>query len=152
QALELSRIEKHELQLAMFLRILLNAGYYDYSSAPRALASVDAALSAVRKFEAGMRIMCEVPFLKDTLDSIRHLSERFDGTGYPNRLSGDAIPLISRIGAVVIAYDEMVTPRTNGDSTAPAIAIETLRSASETKYDPNVIDAFCSLHETVGIH
>jgi diguanylate cyclase (GGDEF)-like protein/putative nucleotidyltransferase with HDIG domain len=64
-----------------------------------------------RHAEEGARIIDRLGFLEDAVPAIRHHHERFDGTGYPDRISGDEIPLGARIIHVADALDSMLTTR-----------------------------------------
>ena len=64
-----------------------------------------------RHAEEGARIIDRLGFLQDAVPSIRHHHERFDGTGYPDRLRGEDIPLGARIIHVADALDSMLTTR-----------------------------------------
>jgi diguanylate cyclase (GGDEF)-like protein/putative nucleotidyltransferase with HDIG domain len=64
-----------------------------------------------RHAEEGARIIDRLGFLEDAVPAIRHHHERFDGTGYPDKISGDEIPLGARIIHVADALDSMLTTR-----------------------------------------
>ena len=64
-----------------------------------------------RHAEEGARIIDRLGFLNDAVPAIRHHHERFDGTGYPDRLAGEEIPLGARIIHVADALDSMLTTR-----------------------------------------
>jgi response regulator RpfG family c-di-GMP phosphodiesterase len=61
--------------------------------------------------EIGARIVNEVPFLEDTVEVVLYHHERFDGTGYPEGLKGDKIPLPARIVTIADAIDAMMRDR-----------------------------------------
>jgi HD-GYP domain-containing protein (c-di-GMP phosphodiesterase class II) len=88
-----------------------------------------------------VRILEKVEGLKDALPMIRHHHERFDGTGYPDGLVGDAIPLGARIISVAEAYDILTSdvPWRNAMGNDPAI--EEIRRCSATQFDPKVVEA-----------
>jgi response regulator RpfG family c-di-GMP phosphodiesterase len=139
RALDLTSTETDELQLSIFVRALLLSGGDRASGFGSA---VDDAMRAVKKFEAGMQIMSDVPYIRPLISSIRHFNERYDGSGYPSRLSAEGIPMPARIAAVVIAYDEMVFPRPDKPKFPHSEAIEKLRAASGTKFDPRIVEVF----------
>ena len=64
-----------------------------------------------RHADEGARIIDRLGFLSDAVPAIRHHHERFDGTGYPDGLRGEEIPLGARIIHVADALDSMLTPR-----------------------------------------
>jgi HD-GYP domain-containing protein (c-di-GMP phosphodiesterase class II) len=72
--------------------------------------------------------------------------ERMDGSGFPDSLQGDRIPLEARIVAVVDAFDAMTTNRAYRSPRTVAEAIQELRRCSGVHFDPNVVQAFISAH------
>jgi diguanylate cyclase (GGDEF)-like protein len=95
----------------------------------------------------GQVILEQASGLRDAIPVVLHHHERFNGTGYPHGLRGQEIPLGARIVAVADAYHAMVherpykTPLTHGE------ALEELRANAGSQFDPQVINAFCSLYE-----
>lgn len=85
--------------------------------------------------------------LKPALDIILHHHEKFDGTGYPNKLRGENIPLGSRIIAVADSFQAMVSHRPYRKSTSVNEAIAEIKKNSGTQFDPTVIDAFLQFTE-----
>ncbi len=79
------------------------------------------------------------------LAGIRHHHERFDGTGYPDSLSGDTIPLHARILAVADAYDAMVTRRPYKPSMTQEQALAEIRRCTGTQFDPKIVESFFRL-------
>jgi diguanylate cyclase (GGDEF)-like protein/putative nucleotidyltransferase with HDIG domain len=82
---------------------------------------------------------------------ILHHHERWDGTGYPDRLPGPMIPLGARIIFVVDAYDAMTSDRVYRGRLAPRAALAELRRCSGTQFDPDVVDALAEELELAGI-
>ncbi|MFH1228189.1 MAG: HD domain-containing phosphohydrolase [Planctomycetota bacterium] len=76
---------------------------------------------------------------------IRHHHERFDGTGYPNSLKGEQIPIGARIIAVADAYDEMTSVRPSQEAISPHAAMDIIKQNSGTQFDPKVVDAFMTI-------
>jgi putative two-component system response regulator len=74
--------------------------------------------------------------------AIRHHHERWDGTGYPDKLQGPAIPLMARIVAVADAFHAMVTDRPYRPRHSVAKALEILAAGSGTQWDPRLVAAF----------
>ena len=91
------------------------------------------------------------PILDDeeVLKFIRHKRERFDGTGHPNGLKGDLIPLGARVIAVVEAFDAMTSGRPYRPTRSPEEAIEELQRCTPTQFDPQVVTVFVDLYERI---
>jgi putative nucleotidyltransferase with HDIG domain len=89
-------------------------------------------------------------FIKDTTitKAVRHHHERFDGTGYPDGLKGDEIPLHARIIAIADTYDALTSKRTYRDSFSPEDAVAILKSVRGTQLDPEVLGIFLKIHES----
>lgn len=88
------------------------------------------------------------------LGLVRSHHERLDGSGYPDALSGDRIPLAARLFAVIDTFDAMTSLRpyrTDVGEAAAARAIEELRRRAGTWYWPEAVNAFTGLYEQRGI-
>ncbi|MDZ7597394.1 MAG: HD domain-containing protein [Desulfobacterales bacterium] len=90
----------------------------------------------------GEKILRQFPFLADILPAVLHHHERFDGSGYPEGLSGNQIPLGARIIAVCDAFDAMISERPHMGRMDPAEARIQLKSNAGLLYDPRVVNAF----------
>ncbi len=75
-------------------------------------------------------------------DVSRHHHERWDGRGYPDGLSGEAIPLSARVMAVADVFDALVTPRPYKPAFPTEEAFKILQESSGTQFDPRCIEAF----------
>ena len=95
----------------------------------------------------GERIISAAPSLAPAGELVRSSHERYDGTGYPDALSGDEIPLGSRIIAVCDAFSAMVSDRTYRPGIPVAQAIAELRRCSGTQFHAEIVDAFCAMLE-----
>lgn len=92
--------------------------------------------------EKGVAILSPISELKDVVNIIRHHHERFDGSGYPRGLHGDAIPFISRILSVADSYDSMTSDRPYRKTPGKKKAIEELLRCSGSQFDPVIVKAF----------
>jgi HD-GYP domain-containing protein (c-di-GMP phosphodiesterase class II) len=90
----------------------------------------------------GAEILRGVDFLGDGQLVVRHHHERWDGRGYPDKLSGDAIPLAARVFAVADALDALTTDRPYRRGTHFSRAREEIRSNAGSQFDPAVVAAF----------
>jgi HD-GYP domain-containing protein (c-di-GMP phosphodiesterase class II) len=75
-------------------------------------------------------------------DVVRHHHERVDGGGYPDGLTGDAIPLPARIAAVCDGFDAMTTVRLYRQNHAPQQAMNILRQGAGSHWDARLVDLF----------
>jgi two-component system cell cycle response regulator len=92
----------------------------------------------------GERIIDAAPSLSAVATLVRSSHERFDGTGYPDRLAGGDIPIGSRIVAVCDAFDAMTTNRAYRSAMAHDAALIELRECAGTQFDPVVVEVFCA--------
>jgi len=90
----------------------------------------------------GYDMLKGLPFLQDGLGAVRHHHERWDGTGYPDRLKEEAIPLVVRILSVADVFDAVTSkrPYRNGESVKSARQI--IKDGAGTQFDPRVVKAF----------
>jgi response regulator RpfG family c-di-GMP phosphodiesterase len=83
-----------------------------------------------------------VPLLQMCIDIAHGHHEKFDGSGYPRGVSGEAIPLSARIIALADAYDAITSKRRYKDAIAHDDAVEIIRRESGKHFDPDVVAAF----------
>src|SRR5574337_525896 len=89
----------------------------------------------------GAEIMRPVELLSDASDIVRHHHEHFDGTGYPDGLQGERIPVGSRIVLVADAFNAITTDRPYRKARSKAEALEVLKKNAGTQFDPQVVKA-----------
>jgi putative nucleotidyltransferase with HDIG domain len=98
----------------------------------------------------GWKILNQVPDIHDVvLDVVLHHHEKTDGAGYPDRLSGEALTLAARMGAVCDVYDAITSDRCYKNVWEPSDAIRKMASWQDGSYDLKVFHAFV---KTVGIY
>ena len=90
----------------------------------------------------GYDMLKGLPFLQDSLAAIRHHHERWDGTGYPDRLMGEAIPLVGRILSVADVFDAITSKRPYRTGESLEAAAQIIKDAAGTQFDPRVVMAF----------
>ena len=90
----------------------------------------------------GERILARVETYPEVAQIVRHHHERVDGTGYPDGLTGEDIPLLSRIIAVADAYNAMTSDRPYRDAMPSRVARLRLAQAVESQFDTAVVAAF----------
>jgi putative two-component system response regulator len=101
--------------------------------------------------ERGARLLAAVPEMEEVAAAVRHHHENYDGTGYPDGLAGDQIPLASRVILVADAYDAMTSPRPFRDALDHESAVRALTQGAGTQFDPEVVTAFCGLEALAEI-
>jgi diguanylate cyclase (GGDEF)-like protein/putative nucleotidyltransferase with HDIG domain len=90
----------------------------------------------------GERIIAAAPALADIATAVRATHESWDGTGYPDRLSGTGIPLAARVVAVCDAFDSMISVRPYAAAQSTNQAVDELKRCAGSQFDPGVVDAF----------
>ena len=106
----------------------------------------DSEWDEIRKHpELGQEYVREVGHPEDVGDWVRHHHERLDGTGYPDHLEGDEIPMGARIIAVLDAYVGMTSPRAYRPPIPAQVALDELEHAAGKHFDPEVVDIFVRL-------
>jgi diguanylate cyclase (GGDEF)-like protein len=97
-------------------------------------------------------ILSQMDSAAETIPAIVHHHERYDGTGYPDGLQGEDIPLASRILTVTDAFDAMTSDRPYRDAMPVEDAIDELKRHSGAQFDPDIVHAFVKLIERRGAH
>jgi HD-GYP domain-containing protein (c-di-GMP phosphodiesterase class II) len=90
---------------------------------------------------AGEELLAEVAGLEHLAGVVRATHEAWDGSGYPDRLQGDRIPLTARIVAAVDSFDAMTSDRAYRRALPRREACRRMGAGAGTQFDPNVVDA-----------
>ena len=93
----------------------------------------------------GAEIVSRIPELEHVTAAVRHVHERWDGTGYPDGLAEEDIPLASRVLAVCDAFDSMTADRPYRRAFDAAVAGRELRACAGSHFDPAVVQAFAGV-------
>ncbi len=142
QALHLKESHIKELELVSTLHDIGKISIdVDILSKPSKLSEKE--FAEIKKHpEIGYRIACSIPELVPIANYILSHHERWDGKGYPQGLSGEKIPLPSRIVAILDAYDAMTHDRSYRTAMTHREAIEEIKRNSGTQFDPNISRIF----------
>ncbi len=97
----------------------------------------------------GESILSPIAMLRPLLPGVRSHHEHYDGTGYPDALAGEAIPIEARIMAVADAFDAMTSNRPYRDALPEEEALAELRRNAGTHFDPKVVAAFEQIYPAV---
>lgn len=95
--------------------------------------------------ELGARLLQKLDFLEGAVPIVLHHHERFDGSGYPSGLKGEAIPLGARIFAVADTFDAMTTTRPYRRPQPQETAIKELMRFRGIQFDPDAVDALVAV-------
>lgn len=95
----------------------------------------------------GTVILSPIQELEQPLQGVKYHHERYDGSGYPDGLKGDKIPLIAAIISVADAFDAMTTNRPYRPALTDAQAIEELKNNSGKQFNPILVQAMAELYK-----
>lgn len=130
-------LEEHRLQRLHFASLLHDIGMLkldrNQQMNPR---------SCARHTVLGFRMLDRIRLWKEIAPVVHHHHEWWDGSGYPDGLSGDAIPLEARIVAVADALDSITSETSYKAARSMEEAIHEIRSGAGTQFDPGVVSAF----------
>jgi HD-GYP domain-containing protein (c-di-GMP phosphodiesterase class II) len=102
---------------------------------------------ALAKAESASGISDETSFLKTAREIALTHHEKWDGTGYPNGLKGNTIPLSGRLMALADVYDALISERVYKKAMSHETAANIIRSRSGTHFDPEIVDVFEALED-----
>jgi hypothetical protein len=144
-------VETHRRQELEFAALLHDVGKI---AIPKEILNKPAALTD-SEFEVMKTHTIEGQFMLDRVggllgrvgEIVRSCHERWDGTGYPDALRGEEIPLESRIVFAADAFNAMTTNRPYRSAMSTAEALEELRAGAGTQFDPTVVEALCAIVE-----
>ena len=97
----------------------------------------------------GAEILSAIEFPYPVVPIVRHHHENWDGTGYPDRIAGDAIPIGARILSVVDCFDALTSDRPYRRRMSNADALAILQERRGKMYDPNIVDTFVRAYERI---
>ncbi|HXH21075.1 MAG TPA: HD-GYP domain-containing protein [Dehalococcoidia bacterium] len=142
QELKLSPLEQRKLALAAQMHDVGKIGTPDRILMKPGKLTPEEFEVIKEHVQRGYEIALKVKALRPVAAAIRYHHEKFDGSGYPDGLSGEAIPLLSRIVSVVDAYDAMTSGRVYQPAVDHEAAVAELRRCSGTHFDPGCVQAF----------
>jgi len=142
--LNLSEAEQDRLELLTALHDIGKVGISERILVKQGSLNEDEWVEIRRHPEIGYRIAISTPELIPIAESILCHHERWDGQGYPQGLGGETIPLLSRILAVVDAYDAMTHDRPYRNAMTHEEAISEIAANSSTQFDPDIVRIFLS--------
>lgn len=139
--------DRETLRIASLLHDIGKIGTYDQIlDKPGPLSDEERKLVKMHPGK-GEDILKPIRQLQSVLPVIKHHHERVDGTGYPDGLAGDAIPLLARILCLADSYDAMTANRPYKQGIGKNEAFETIQRASGSQFDAAVVRAFFESRE-----
>jgi len=133
------KLTKEKLQHAAIMHDIGKIGISEQLLRKDSLLTRDEHIEMRKHPNIGARIVNAVPFLEDTVEVILYHHERFDGTGYPEGLKGDKIPLTARIVAIADTVDAMMRDRPYRKALSYSQLIDELKKGSGTQFDPEIV-------------
>jgi HD-GYP domain-containing protein (c-di-GMP phosphodiesterase class II) len=97
----------------------------------------------------GFSILSELRAIRKLLPGVLYHHENYDGTGYPDGLKGESIPLLARILAVADAYDSMSSPRPHREALTFSEVEARLREGAGVQWDPRIVEALLRVRHVV---
>ncbi|MFQ5472384.1 MAG: HD-GYP domain-containing protein, partial [Dehalococcoidia bacterium] len=148
ELLELSPTAHRILRLAALLHDVGKVGVPgDILCKPGVLDGSELALVR-HQIKIASQLIVDVPNSEEVRAVVRHLRERWDGSGYPDGLAGDEIPYLSRVLAVADAYAAMTLDRPHRAALSGEDAYEELVRSSGTQLDPELVALFAAVGNT----
>ncbi len=150
KAFGLSKKDMHNLKLGALLHDVGKVGISEtILGKPGRL--TDQEFFLVKKHsEIGEKIVAGIKHLRPIAPTIRHHHERFDGSGYPDGISGSKIELNSRIIAVADTYDFLRSDLSFRQSFSINEALAEIKKSSETQFDPEIVNTF--INNSLQLH
>lgn len=93
----------------------------------------------------GAHILSTATIFKDILPIVKYHHEKYDGTGYPERLKGEQIPYLARIAAIADTFDAMTSKRVYRNSLPLETVIQEFQRCKGTQFDPKLADVFLDI-------
>jgi HD-GYP domain-containing protein (c-di-GMP phosphodiesterase class II) len=140
--LSLTPKEKRELTLAAILHDIGKVGIADHILGKNGVLTVEE-MEIIREHpRAGAEIVGQIKQLRPIIPGIKYHHEHYDGSGYPEGLVGEEIPLIARIIAVADTYDAIIHERAYQKGMSRSEAVAEIVENVGTQFDPRMVEAF----------
>ncbi len=148
EKLNLSREQVESLSLATVLHDIGKIGIPDSVLSKKDKLSEEEVEVIQQHPQIGKRIMREAEQIQDLVSAILYHHERWDGTGYPEQLKGEEIPLMARVVGIFDAYRAMTTDRPYRKALNEKSVMEELRKGAGSQFDPQLVDLFIETIES----
>ncbi|MBI4690506.1 MAG: response regulator [Nitrospirae bacterium] len=145
-ALDLHENDRNDLKVAAMLHDIGKIGISDFILGKNGRLTNDELDNIRRHPQKGVEILKPLKQFESILPAILHHHENYDGSGYPEGLSGENIPLLSRIISVADSYDVILSDRPYRAGTTNERAFKELLRCSGKQFDPEIVQAFVDMH------
>ncbi len=142
KAMGLSQKDMMDLRLSAILHDIGKIGIRDNVLLKNERLTVDEYNAIMMHAVYGAEILTNIRQLKDIIPGVKWHHEKFDGSGYPEGLKGEKIPVIARIISVADTFDAMTTDRPYRKGLSVEAALEELKRYAGTQFDPDAVNAF----------
>ena len=140
--LPLSAEERRQLTLAAILHDIGKVGITDLILSKNGSLTVEE-MEIIREHpSAGAAIVGHIKQLQTIIPAIKYHHEHYDGSGYPEGLRGEEIPLVARIIAVADTYDAIIHERAYHRGMSKSEAVAEIAENVGTQFDPHIVEAF----------
>jgi HD-GYP domain-containing protein (c-di-GMP phosphodiesterase class II) len=140
--LPLNSEEKRQLTLAAILHDIGKVGVTDQILTKNGLLTVEEMEIMREHPRVGAEIVGHIKQLRPIIPGIQYHHEHYDGSGYPEGLKGEEIPLIARIIAVADTYDAIIHERSYQKGMSKSEAVAEITANAGTQFDPHMVEAF----------
>ena len=148
--LSLKTEEQYSLQLAALLHDIGKIGMPD-SILNKSASLKDYEFDIAKDHPVvGSQIIGEIEELSEVASAVRHHHERFDGSGYPDGLKGEAIPFFARILSIIDTYEALVSNRVYRKATDKDQALAEIQNYAGIQFDPELVKIFVKMMDHVS--
>lgn len=144
----LSREDREHVRMAAFVHDIGKVGATSDLLAGELIPEPERLASIEAHPVIGERLLRPLGLASNIATTVRHHHERYDGSGYPDRLAGDDIPLAARIVSIVDAFDAMTCERPYRLAKTPEEALIELNQEAGSQFDPGLVRIFHQLIES----
>jgi response regulator RpfG family c-di-GMP phosphodiesterase len=149
KALNLSEIEISKIEIAGLLHDIGMIGVPEIILQKKGPLTENEYMEVKRHIDYGMKILENIKQLSTIVNIVKYHHERFDGTGYPEGLKGEEIPIGARIIALADTFDAMMSTRAYREPLDMESAKAELRGCAGSQLDPQIVNTFLGIVDTI---
>jgi HD-GYP domain-containing protein (c-di-GMP phosphodiesterase class II) len=149
QAMHCSEQEMEKMELAALLHDVGKIGVKDSILRKPSKLTPEEFAAVQRHPVSSAEIIQPVAYLRDLTPAVRHHHERYDGKGYPDGLSGEAIPFTARIITVADSFEAMTSDRPYRRALTFEKALAEIKRCTGSQFDPEVVEVFLTMTQSM---